>query len=83
MQPLETGFDVESLPAPPPLELSRFNVPLRYDFSPVLAIVNRVVPRTFGSLDSVKQVGDDEHKHYAYEARRGPFTATATGRRYI
>src|SRR5262249_23425532 len=56
-----------------------FDVPLEYDFTPVLAVVERVVPKTFGSLDSVKQVGNDNHKHYAFEATRGPFTAFAEG----
>jgi uncharacterized protein DUF4403 len=63
----------------PAAELSRFDVPLQYDFTPVLAIVERVVPKKFGSLDSVKQVGDDSRKHYAFEATRGPFTAFAQG----
>jgi hypothetical protein len=63
----------------PAAELSQFDVPLQYDFTPVLAIVERVVPKTFGSLDSVKQVGDDNRKHYAFEATRGPFTAFAQG----
>ncbi|MEO7084924.1 MAG: DUF4403 family protein [Gemmatimonadaceae bacterium] len=63
----------------PSAELSQFDVPLQYDFTPVLAIVERVVPKTFGSLDSVKQVGDDNRKHYAFEATRGPFTAFAQG----
>jgi hypothetical protein len=62
------------LPTPPPLALSHFNVPLIYDYTPVLALVERVVPTKFGSIDSVHMVGDDENRHYAYEARRGPFT---------
>jgi hypothetical protein len=63
----------------PVVELSQFDVPLQYDFTPVLAIVERVVPKRFGSLDSVKQVGNDARKHYAFEATRGPFTAFAEG----
>lgn len=51
-----------------------------YDVTPVLAIVERVVPRTFGSLDSVHQVGGDARKHYAYAATRGPFVASIAGR---
>ncbi len=66
---------LDSLPTPPPLALSRFNVPLTYDYSPILEMVERSVPRQFGSLDSVKVVGDDENRHYAYEASRGPFTS--------
>ena len=66
-------------PAPAPPELSRFSVPLEYDFTAVLRLVEQIVPTTFGSMDSVKTVGDDTRKHYAFEAVRGPFTAFAEG----
>ncbi|MEO8335663.1 MAG: DUF4403 family protein [bacterium] len=66
-------------PAPAPPELSRFSVPLEYDFTAVLRVVEQVVPTKFGSMDSVKTVGDDTRKHYAFEAIRGPFTAFADG----
>lgn len=65
---------LDSLPTPPPLALSHFNVPLTYDYAPILALVERIVPTTFGSIDSVHMVGDDPNRHYAYEAHRGPFT---------
>lgn len=71
---------LDKLQPPPPLVVSHFNVPLKYDFTPVLAIVDRVVPKTLGSMDSVHMVGNDDHKHYAYEATRGPFTAFAEGK---
>lgn len=64
---------------PPPLAVSRFDVPLSYDFTQVLATVERVVPMTFGSLADVKSVGDSDRKRYAYVATRGPFTAFARG----
>jgi hypothetical protein len=67
-------------PAPTSGVLSRFSVPLEYDVTAVLRLVDQVVPKTFGSLDSVRQIGDDSRKHYAFEARRGPFTAFASGR---
>jgi hypothetical protein len=70
----------EAAPPPPPAERSRFSVPLDYDFTAVLRIVERVVPPTFGSMDSVHMVGDDSRRHYAFEADRGPFTAFADGR---
>ncbi len=70
---------VETAPAPPAPVLSRFDVPLRYDFTTLLTVIERVVPKTFGSLDSVHMVGADDHKHYAYAATRGPFTAFVTG----
>ncbi|MDB4888211.1 MAG: hypothetical protein JWL61_66 [Gemmatimonadetes bacterium] len=66
-------------PAPAPPELSRFSVPLEYDFTAILRLVEQIVPTTFGSMDSVKTVGDDTRKHYAFEAIRGPFTAFADG----
>lgn len=68
--------------APPPsaAALSRFSVPLAYDFSSMLAVVERAVPRTLGSLDSVRTMGSDTRRHYAFEAHRGKFTAFARGR---
>lgn len=71
--PQPTREALDSLPAAPPLAVSHFNIPLIYDYTPVLRLVERVVPTKFGSIDSVHMVGDDENRHYAYEARRGPF----------
>ena len=68
-----------SAPPPAPAELSRFSVPLQYDFSTMLRVVERAVPTTFGSMDSVRMIGTDERRHYAFEAARGPFTAFAEG----
>src|SRR5689334_8623426 len=67
-------------PAPPAPALSHFSVPLEYDVTAVLRLVDEAVPRTFGSMDSVHAVNGDDRKHYAFEATRGPFTAFATGR---
>jgi hypothetical protein len=64
-------------PPPAPAELSRFSAPLNYDFGPVMTVVERVVPTKFGSLDSVHQIGNDERRHYAFEAERGEFSARA------
>lgn len=64
-------------PPPPPASLSRFSVPLEYDFTAVMRLVEQIVPKTFGSMDSVHQMGDDTRKHYAFEVARGPFTAYA------
>lgn len=66
-------------PPPPPQTLSRFNVPIDYDFTPVMATVERVVPKTFGSLSDVRRVPNDARRRYAFEATRGPFTAFAAG----
>ena len=69
-----------TLPPPAAPDTSRFSVPLDYDFSAILRVVERAVPKTFGSIDSVRQAGDDTHRHYAFQADRGPFTAFADGR---
>jgi hypothetical protein len=68
-----------SAPAPAPAMTSRFSAPLDYDFTAVLRVVEKVVPTTFGSLDSVRMVGTDTRRHYAFVADRGRFTAFAEG----
>ena len=73
-QPPDVG-----VPAPSSASLSRFSVPLEYDFTSVLGLVEKSVPMKFGSLDSVRVIGDDTRKHYAFEAVRGPFSAFAVG----
>ncbi|HEX9106940.1 MAG TPA: DUF4403 family protein, partial [Longimicrobiales bacterium] len=74
-----SGDLAEDAPPPPPTTLSRFSAPVDYDFTPVLAVLERVVPARFGSLDSLHVMGKDEHKHYAFEAERGSLTAFAEG----
>ncbi|HYV99404.1 MAG TPA: DUF4403 family protein [Gemmatimonadaceae bacterium] len=64
----------------PERPVSRFDVPLQYDFTPQLALVERAIPVSFGSMDSLRQMGDNERKHYAFAASRGPFVAYARGR---
>jgi hypothetical protein len=75
-----TADVAEGAPPPPPAEASRFSVPLDYDFTAVLRVVEHAVPRRFGSLDSVRMVGNDDHRHYAFVADRSGFTAFADGR---
>jgi hypothetical protein len=70
--PPDVGTPPPSAPA-----LSRFAVPLDYDATAVLRLVDQTVPRVFGSMDSVRAVNGDSRKHYAFEASRGPFTAFA------
>ena len=77
--PVERPLIDEAPPPPPAAEQSRFSVPLEYDFTSILRIVERAVPLKFGSIDSVHQVGDDTRRHFAFEAERGPFTAFAQG----
>ena len=64
---------------PPSPTLSSFDVPVEYDFSPILREVERVVPKTLGDLDSLRQMGDDERRMYAFEIERGPFTTFMRG----
>lgn len=74
------GIDaLDEAPPPAPASASQLSAPVEYDFTPLLQVVERVVPETFGSLDSVRQLGRDSRKHYAFEARRGRFTAFADG----
>lgn len=61
-------------PPPPPATPSRFDAPLEYDFTPVLEVVERAVPRTFGSMSEVRPIRGDERRRYAFEATRGSFT---------
>ena len=67
----------EAPPLPAPAAPSRFSVPLDYDFTAVMRTVERVVPRKFGSMDSVRMAGNDSRRHFAFEADRGPFAAFA------
>ena len=67
----------EAPPLPAPAAPSRFSVPLDYDFTAVLRTVERVVPRTFGSMDSVRMAGNDSRRHFAFQADRGRFVAFA------
>lgn len=69
-----------AIPKPGAAELSRFSVPLAYDFSSMLKVIEKVVPTSFGSMDSVRMIGTDERRHYAFHAKRGRFTAFAEGR---
>lgn len=66
-------------PAPSRAQASRLSVPLAYDITAVMGLVEHVVPTRFGSMDSVKQIGDNDRRHYAFQAVRGPFTAFADG----
>lgn len=76
----EGGEVVEEVaPGPAPASLSRFSVPLEYDITAVQRIVEEVVPRSFGSMQELKQVPGDPRRHYMFEATRGPFTAFAEG----
>jgi hypothetical protein len=66
-------------PRPGVAELSRFSVPLAYDFSSMIQLVEKSVPKSFGSLDSIRMIGTDDHRHYAFVGNRGAFTGFAQG----
>ena len=79
-EPASVPTAIPDIAPPPPQVPSRFSVPLDYDITAVLRIVDRAVPVKFGSIDSVRMVGNDKRRHYAFEAERGGFTAFADGR---
>jgi hypothetical protein len=66
-------------PPPPSPALSRFDVPLDFEFTSVVDAVERAVPRKLGSIDRKHQLGDNARKHYAFEAVRDSFIAFAHG----
>ena len=68
-----------SAPAPARAHASRLSVPLTYDITAVIGLIERIVPTRLGSMDSVQQIGDNDRRHYAFQATRGPFTAFADG----
>jgi hypothetical protein len=76
-----TSSEIADISAPPPAPAprSRFSVPLKYDFASILRVVERAVPVSIGSMDSVHAVASDSRRHYAYAATRSPFTAYAAG----
>ena len=74
---LGAGTSMPAPPVPPAPTMSRFDVPLAYDFTEALTRVERVVPKTFGSLAEMKPTGTGSRTRYAYVATRGPFTAFA------
>lgn len=65
--------DVDSLPTLPP---SVIEAPVSYDLTPVLAELERVVPKRFGNIRERKQLPTNKRVHIAFEAERQPFTVT-------
>ncbi len=57
----------------PPAVSSRFTVPVVIDVSALIAEVERQLPATWGSLDSLRTMGDDGPP-VAFELRRDAFT---------
>src|SRR5687768_8812706 len=74
--PPGTTADVDSLPTMPP---SLLEVPLSYDLTPVVAELEKAIPRKFGNLDDKKPIPGNDRMHFAYAAERDPFTVTLEG----
>jgi hypothetical protein len=78
-QPDAVADLADTAPAPPASAVSRFSVPLAFDFTAVLPTIERAVPRRFGSLDSIRALKTDPRKRYAFVADRDAFTTFAEG----
>ena len=74
--PPGTTADIDSLPALPP---SLLEVPLSYDLTPVVAQLEKVIPRKFGDLDQKQPIPGNKRMHFAYAAERDPFTVSLEG----
>jgi hypothetical protein len=86
-----SGCRGPSVQAPPPelladvgpavtaLPPSSLEVPIEYDLSPVLAALERAVPRTFGDIEERLPIPGNSRVHVAFEAERSPFTVTLDG----
>lgn len=74
--PRITG-DVDSLPPLPP---STIEAPITYDLSPVVAELERAVPRRLGDIDERHAVPSNSRVHFAFAAEREPFRVALSGR---
>jgi predicted small lipoprotein YifL len=74
--PPRTSADVDSLPAMPP---SLLEVPLTYDLTPVVAQLEKAIPKKFGDLDKKQEIPGNDRMHFAYAAERDPFTVSLDG----
>lgn len=66
----------DSLPSMP---LSLLEVPLTYDLAPVIAQLEKAVPRTFGDLSKRMPIPSNKRMHFAYSADREPFKVSFDG----
>jgi hypothetical protein len=74
--PPATAADVDSLPAMQP---SLLEVPLSYDLTPVVAQLEKAIPKKFGDLDRKQPIPGNSRMHFAYAAERDPFTVSLDG----
>ena len=58
---------------------SLLEVPLSYDLSPVVAQLEKAIPRRFGDLNKKQPIPSNKRMHFAYTAERDPFTVTLDG----
>jgi hypothetical protein len=68
--------DTDTLPS---LPTSTLDIPLTLDLSPVVASLEKAVPRKFGNIDERKAVSN-KRVHIAFEAVRDPFSVSLNGR---
>lgn len=82
----DTKLDVDA-PAPammadadtlPSLPTSTLDIPLTYDLSPVVAALEKAVPKKFGNIKERKQL-DNKRMAVAFEAVRDPFSVSLNG----
>jgi hypothetical protein len=75
--PPTTRSGGDTLSALPP---SLVDVPVSYDLAPVIAALEKAVPRTFGNLSVRNEVPGKSRMHYAFEAQRERFQVRFDGR---
>ncbi|HET9981964.1 MAG TPA: DUF4403 family protein [Longimicrobiales bacterium] len=69
--------DVDSLPPLPP---STIEAPVTYDLAPVVAELERAVPRRLGDINERRPVPSNSRAHFAFAAEREPFRVALSGR---
>ncbi len=68
--------DIDSLPS---IEMSVIEAPISYDLTPILAELERVVPKRFGDLTEKRPHPTNKRVHFAFEAAREPFKVALDG----
>lgn len=68
--------DVDSLPS---LPASIIEVPLSLDLTPILATIEKAVPKHFGDIDKRIVNPANKRMHFAFEATRDPFAIRLDG----
>ena len=63
----------------PELPPSTLSMPVTYDLTPIIDVLERRVPRVYGSLEDRKDVPSNRRAKAAFELRRSPFQAELDG----